>query len=213
MRNKDMIKSCADCAIVGCRTPDGLHPDFCPGQKLSQQQKEEVNNLYLHDEEIKKIAMAAAEVEGYFYGRMTRVEECMEFARRIGARKIGLAICAGLMREGNIVARILRSNGFEVYGICCKVGAVTKAELNVDANCIRHKGECICNPLMQARLLNQQETDLNIILGLCVGHDSLFYKYSQALCTTLITKDRVLGHNPAAAIYTAQSYYKKLVQD
>jgi uncharacterized metal-binding protein len=212
MRNKDMEKSCADCAVVGCRAQGGLHPDFCPGRNLSQQQKEEVNNLYLH-EEINKVTMAAAEVEGYFYGQMTRVEECMEFARRIGAKKIGLAICAGLMREGHIVASILRSNDFKVYGICCKVGALTKAELNVDANCIRYEGECICNPLMQAHLLNQQQTDLNIVVGLCVGHDSLFYKYSHALCTTLVTKDRVLGHNPAAALYTVKSYYKKLLQD
>ncbi len=44
----------------------------------------------------------------------------------------------------------------------------------------------------------------------CVGHDSLFYKYSEALTTTAVTKDRVLGHNPVAALYTADSYYSKL---
>lgn len=57
-------------------------------------------------------------------------------------------------------------------------------------------------------MLNAKHTDMNIVMGLCVGHDSLFYKYSEALTTTLVVKDRVTGHNPVAALYTSQSYYK-----
>ena len=68
----------------------------------------------------------------------------------------------------------------------------------------------MCNPILQAELLNDAKTDLNIIMGLCVGHDSLFIKYSNALVTSGVTKDRVLGHNPAAALYTADTYYQKL---
>ena len=68
----------------------------------------------------------------------------------------------------------------------------------------------VCNPVLQAKLLNKAKTDLNVVVGLCVGHDSLFYKYSEALTTTAVTKDRVLGHNPVAALYTADSYYSKL---
>lgn len=63
----------------------------------------------------------------------------------------------------------------------------------------------MCNPILQARLLNQA----NVVIGLCMGHDSLFYRYSEAYVTTLVTKDRVTGHNPAAALYTSHSYYKK----
>lgn len=54
------------------------------------------------------------------------------------------------------------------------------------------------------------KTDLNIAIGLCVGHDALFSKYSDAPVTTLIAKDRVLGHNPVAALYSG--YYKKLYE-
>ena len=68
----------------------------------------------------------------------------------------------------------------------------------------------MCNPVMQAKILNKEKTDMNIVMGLCVGHDSLFYKYSEALVTTLVAKDRVMGHNPAAALYTSESYYGKL---
>ena len=68
----------------------------------------------------------------------------------------------------------------------------------------------MCNPILQAKILNSEKTDLNIVVGLCVGHDSLFYRYSDAPVTTAVTKDRVLGHNPAAALYTADSYYSRL---
>ena len=62
-------------------------------------------------------------------------------------------------------------------------------------------------------MLNEEGTDLNVVVGLCVGHDSLFYKYSEAPVTTFITKDRVMGHNPAAAVYQANTYYKRLVSE
>ena len=70
----------------------------------------------------------------------------------------------------------------------------------------------MCNPILQAKMLNEAGTELNVVVGLCVGHDSLFYKYSDALCTTAETKDRVLGHNPVAALYTAETYYKKTIE-
>ena len=59
-----------------------------------------------------------------------------------------------------------------------------------------------------SQLLNQAQTQFNICLGLCVGHDSLFCKYSRALVTTLVAKDRATGNNPAAAIYCAEGYFK-----
>ena len=68
----------------------------------------------------------------------------------------------------------------------------------------------MCNPIGQALLLNEQKTDFNVIMGLCVGHDTLVMKYLEAPITTLAVKDRVTGHNPLAAIYLSESYYKKL---
>ena len=60
------------------------------------------------------------------------------------------------------------------------------------------------------KLLNEAETDLNVVVGLCVGHDSLFFRHSDALVTVLVAKDRVTGHNPAAVLYTSHSYYQRL---
>ena len=98
--------------------------------------------------------------------------------------------------------------------MCCKVGSVDKTEIGIPDELKVKKGsyEAICNPILQAHLLNEQKTDLNVIVGLCVGHDSLFIKHSDAPVTTLITKDRVLGHNPAAALYTSNFYYQRLLQ-
>ena len=70
--------------------------------------------------------------------------------------------------------------------------------------------ESMCNPIGQAMILNDARTDFNIMFCLCVGHDSLFLEYIKGLTTVLAAKDRVTGHNPMAALYTANSYYQKL---
>lgn len=58
-----------------------------------------------------------------------------------------------------------------------------------------------CNPIAQAEILNREQTELNYIVGLCMGHDILFTRYSEAPVSTLIVKDRMTGNNPAAALY------------
>ena len=115
----------------------------------------------------------------------------------------------GLIRETRTLTNILRSHGFEVYGVACKAGTVRKTEVGIPKTC-ENTGVNMCNPILQAKMLNAEHTDLNIVMGLCVGHDSLFYKYAEAPSTTLVVKDRVLGNNPVAALYTLDSYYKKL---
>lgn len=130
--------SCTDCGVLNCSKRNASYPEFCLTEKLTEKELEKVVKLYTENEENNKIAIASAEVEGGFYGKYTRVEEIMEVAKRIGAKKIGIATC--------------------------------------------------------------------------VGHDSLFYKYSKALATTLVTKDRVLAHNPVGALYQTRAYYKRLLQ-
>jgi uncharacterized metal-binding protein len=70
----------------------------------------------------------------------------------------------------------------------------------------------MCNPISQAEILNNEGAEFNIVVGLCVGHDSLFFKYAKAPTTVLVAKDRVFGHNPAAALYLSSSYYRKLLR-
>jgi len=136
----------------------------------------------------------------------------MSFARRLDVSKLGIANCIGLMREARLLQEILEANGFEVYSVCCKVGSIPKEEIGLaDEEKIRPgQFEALCNPIGQAKLLNEAGTGLNIVVGLCVGHDSLFFRHSEAPVTVLVAKDRVTGHNPAAALYTSHSYYSRL---
>jgi len=211
MKNEDIRRSCIDCGVTNCNREDSAYPGFCPSQKLDRKLIEDVRLLYTENEENYKMNIASAEVEYENYCKMTRIEEIMEFAKKIGAKKLGIATCVGLISEARTAAKIFRHHGFEVYGVACKIGAQPKTSVGID---IKHGvvGKNMCNPIMQAKVLNEEKTDLNILIGLCVGHDSMFYKYSDALCTTLVTKDRVLAHNPAAALYQADAYYSKLLK-
>ena len=94
----------------------------------------------------------------------------------------------------------------------CKCGKQLKVSVGIPEAC-EVVGKNMCNPVLQAKYLNAEKTGLDVVIGLCVGHDSLFYKYSKALVTTLVAKDRVLAHNPAGALYQVGSYYKKLMRD
>lgn len=210
MEAKHPDLSCVDCGLCGCGATEGHYPEFCLTTHLDENAREAALSCSLEPEN-NRIAIAAAEVEYEGYGRCTRVEEIIRFARKIGAEKLGIAACVGLISEAQTLAKILRVNGFEVYGAACKVGAVPKTDIGIPEVCEK-VGPTMCNPILQAELLNRAGTDLNLVVGLCVGHDSLFYKYSEALCTTVVTKDRVLAHNPAAALYTTGSYYKRLLQ-
>lgn len=200
--------SCIDCAVKNCDKMDRTYPEFCLTTNMKREVLDKAMKRY-QEEENHRVMTAAAEVEYEHYCKYTRVEEIIAFAKKINAEKIGIATCVGLLTESRTLAAILRSHGFEVFGAACKVGAVSKVEAGIPEECCE-VGCNMCNPILQAELLNDAGTDLNVIMGLCVGHDSLFIKYSEALVTSGVTKDRVLGHNPAAALYTADSYYQRL---
>ena len=209
--NKIYQKSCVDCGTQNCIHLDGSYPEFCLSEHLDPELLASAMKEY-EDPGIRKIAVSAAEVEADNYCKMTRIEETVEFAKKIGAKKIGIATCAGLIRESRIVARVLRNQGLNPVSIACKCGTQKKVDIGIPKRC-ESAGTTICNPVLQAKYLNQEGTDLNILVGLCVGHDSLFYKYSEAPVTTLIAKDRVLGHNPAVALYQAEQYYHRLLDN
>jgi uncharacterized metal-binding protein len=159
-------------------------------------------------EEIKNISYNSALVEGEGHSAWTRMEEIIEFCKRAGFHNLGLAFCVGLRKEAHKVSRILQDAGFKVCSVACKTGAEAKEILGLKEYQKVRPGqfEAMCNPIAQAGLLKEAETDLNILLGLCVGHDTLFIRYSSAPVTVLAVKDRVLAHNPLGAIY-AENYF------
>ncbi|WP_147539382.1 DUF1847 domain-containing protein [Anaerotruncus rubiinfantis] len=199
--------TCAECAVHACNEEnrDNL-PKNCPmrredgffAETFREYEKPEQHEFYIK----------ASEIEAIGYGQWTRMQEIMEFCRNMGYQKLGLAFCRGLRWEAKVISRVLRQNGFTVVSVICKTGGIPKEQAGIVQK-LGEGFEPMCNPIAQAALLNEQKTQLNIVVGLCVGHDSLFYKYSDAMVTTLITKDRVLAHNPAGAVYCAEGYYKK----
>lgn len=210
-KNRERKMSCADCAVVNCDVQNKEYPKFCLTTNMDDEIKACALQAYDEDNN-RQIMQTAARVEYDGYLQWCRVQEIIEFALRMGFYRIGIASCVGLISETRTMAAILRSHGFETFGIACKAGAVLKTDMGIDPTCCEI-GVNSCNPILQAKILNKEKTDMNIVIGLCVGHDSLFYKYSDALVTTLVTKDRVLGHNPAVALYTANSYYHKLMNE
>ena len=201
------VHSCIDCAVTNCNLQDKAYPDFSLTTHMNEEVLADAMKLYEEDEN-RRSMIAAGEIEHDFYGQFTRVEEIMAYAKKMGFKKIGIATCVGLIAESRTLASILRYNGFEVYGIACKAGVQKKVDVGIPERC-NSIGPNMCNPILQAKLLNEAKTELNVVMGLCVGHDSLFYKYSDALVTTLVAKDRVTGHNPVAALYGANFYFKK----
>lgn len=206
------LMSCIDCATSACASNTGAYPDFCPTKAMSA---EACAGSYSTDPFALKIMREASSTSSRaFCERLCRIEETMDFARRMGYSKIGIACCSGLTNEARLFAKILRVHGFEAYGIACKVGAMPKALLEAEESCCDF-GSVSCNPLSQAALLNEAGTELNVVVGLCVGHDALFYQNSAAPCTTLVVKDRVLANNPAAAFQVARSAspYNRLLKE
>jgi uncharacterized metal-binding protein len=210
-----MELKCASCAVQACYAEPGTvdYPSFCPIPEAAAVLAR-ARRVY-DDEATRKLAAAAARTEAAGYCRETRVEEVMSFARRLDASHLGIAFCIGLRREAALAQDIFEAGGFRVSSICCKVGSIPKEEVGLaDEEKIRPgRYESLCNPVAQAALLAAAGTDLNVAVGLCVGHDSLFFRYSEAPVTVLIAKDRVTGHNPAAALYTSRSYYKRLLEN
>jgi len=205
--------TCADCGTLNCHTREKKFPAFCLTERLEGEWLADALDLYRGEGLDGRIARAAAEVEGVYYGRLTRVEETIAFAKRIGALRIGVASCVGLITEAAVFVKVLEKAKLTPVTVACKIGSTDKSEIGIPDEWKIRKGkfEGLCNPALQARMLNEQNTDLNVVVGLCVGHDSLFIRHSLAPVTVLIVKDRVLAHNPVAALHTTHSYCGRLL--
>ncbi len=217
--------TCAVCAVShrACTEEEGKGPVFCPTENKHDIVRKA--NLEYEKPEVRRFARMASIQEGECYANRhikpyvshpvkPRVQEVCEFAKKMGFQKLGVAFCIGLLKEARALTDILMAQGFEVVSVVCKVGRTPKESIGIkDEEKIRiGEFEAMCSPIAQAMVLNDAKTDFNVVVGLCVGHDSLFFRYSEAPVTVLVAKDRVLGHNPAAALYTSGSYYKRLLR-
>jgi uncharacterized metal-binding protein len=151
--------------------------------------QKEIKELYdNHSIEIMQSA------ENAFVRGVSRVQEIKNFARNAGIKRIGIAHCVSFPKEKEAVRKFL-SDEFEVFSVDCKCGKVTKQEmLGIAGNSI------MCNPAGQAEYLKNNETELNISMGLCVGHDMIFNEKSAVPVTVLLIKDHANRKNPMESI-------------
>jgi len=216
---------CAKCPYTPqdriCQNEDGKAPPFCPTANRGAVLQEAIKEF--NKPEILNFAKQASlqEADGYAdrelgYAKTRplkpRLLEIVEFAEKMGYKKLGLVFCLGLAQEARVVERFLTKRGFEVVSGVCKMGRVSKEVLGIGYNQNVRIGffESMCNPIGQAMLVNHEKTEFNVMMGLCVGHDSMFLRYAEAPCTVFAVKDRLLGHNPLACVYTIDSYYRAL---
>lgn len=205
---------CAYCppTVRACRDGESRQrgPGFCPS-KVDEEGITEAWGKYA-DPEVRRIVQVSAEVESEGYCKWSRVEEICVFAHKMGFTRIGIACCISFVDQAATLSRILESHGFEVASVACKHGDIDKERVGIrDDQKLRPGGhESMCNPISQATLLNRAGCELNIVMGLCVGHDSLFFRHADGLVTVLVAKDRVLAHNPIGALNLANSYYSRI---
>jgi uncharacterized metal-binding protein len=141
----------------------------------------------------REMAHKAALVEAEGYGRWPRIREVVEFSQHMGYRRLGIAHCVDTVREAKLAREYLEGKGLEV--ILPPIEVVLSLEEE-------------CAPEAQSRFFEETGTDFNVICGMCIGHDTIFIRSSAAPVTSLLVRDTKLQHNPAAALYTSDSYFR-----
>jgi uncharacterized metal-binding protein len=224
-----MEGQCAFCGIPDkdrvCKNPsaDGKLPPFCStklygacvADTLPEYESEEIHKIFVEAAKNEHDCYdLSVPTEGVPKPVKCRIDETIDFCKNMGYQKVGFAFCGALHKEASIIAKMFEARGVEVVSVMCKVGGIDKCAAGIAEEDKLHPNafEPMCNPIAQAAVLNEAGTQFNVVIGLCVGHDSLFLSHSKAMCTVLAVKDRLLGHNPLAAVYTSHSFYQYLMR-
>ncbi len=201
---------CSYCGKKRCFMGDlSKAPEFCPTHR--QPEALAAARQKLDEPENSEMARSVAKTWKE-YGKLTRVEETIQYARLRGYGKLGIAFCVGLSEEAEKLTNLLINERFEVVSVSCMCGALSSDDVNLpdEDKIVPGMRQPMCNPIGQAAVLDAEGVELNILLGLCVGDDTLFIKHSKAPVTVLAVKDRVLAHNPLGALYTSRHIYTRL---
>ncbi|MFC2042071.1 DUF1847 domain-containing protein [Chloroflexota bacterium] len=203
MKDKQSTIMCSSCPKMECRLgyPGGI-PSWCMATKY-ETVLEQTKKQYSEATDV-NIYLAAGKVVRSGYGKWPRIQEAIEFAKALNLSKIGLASCVALSNELMLITELFTGAGFEVVSAVCQIGRIPPEDRGVTLDDDSDHRGLNCNPIAQAEICNSEGTELNYIIGLCLGHDILFTRHSKAPVSTLIVKDRVTGHNPAVALYASQ---------
>lgn len=189
---------CAHCAKASCFRGDfeGM-PKTCP----TRTHAEVATDPSPYGDSERAAIMRAADATPFSESgeKRNRVQELIAFAQGRGMRRVGIAFCVTLIKEAQELARQLEAAGLQAELVCCRVGAIDYDRIALP-KAHPERFAAICNPVAQARLLNQRQVDLVAQMGLCIGHDLLLQKACDAPVTTIVVKDRVFDHQPVRAL-------------
>lgn len=175
---------CVNCTPKTCRQSES-----CGVEKF---EKAELLDIYNNPENQKIISAAASLVDNGKAGKLSRLQELIEFIKKMDYKKVGLAYCYGMEKDAKAFRDIFKNENIKLRTVSCTVGGVNQNEVN-DDSCIE---KVSCNPLGQAEQLNSEGVDFVIIMGICLGHDILLQRNLKADFTTFVVKDRVYSNAP-----------------
>ena len=201
---------CSYCGKKSCFSGDMSNsPEFCPSNVEPEALKYAREKL--EDPENRQAAQDVAKTWKGMAGK-NRIELTMEYARLRGYKKLGLAFCVGLSQEAELLSNALINEGFDVISAGCMCGSLCSDDVGLpeEDKIMSGARQPMCNPIGQAAVLDEEGSQLNIMLGLCVGDDVLFIKHSKAPVTVVAVKDFALAHNPLGALYTSRALFSRL---
>jgi len=208
MADKQVL--CSYCASKPCLMGDlDEAPKFCPTVNRTDLIEEAKRKL--QDAENRSMAQDVARTWKQL-GKLTRIEETVLYAKLRGYQKLGLAFCIGLSDEARMLTNVFLNEGLKVASVTCMCGSISSDDIGLpeEDKIVAGFRQPMCNPIGQAAVLDDEGCQLNVLLGLCVGDDTLFIKHSKAPVTVLAVKDRVLAHNPLGVLYTSRNPFSRM---
>ena len=159
----ETMYTCAKCNVLACGSQDPAVREKMP-KNCPMREKEKMEGAYEKYalEENHEFYVSCSEIEGEGYCQWPRLKETVEFCKKMGYKKIGLAFCRGLRKEARVVADLFTAQGFDVVSVICKTGGFPKESVGIpkEKKVNADAFEPMCNPIAQAEFLNSQETCL-----------------------------------------------------
>lgn len=206
-----MSYTCANCKLYTCcdKEKNMEHvPKNCPmrneeylAEVYPEYMKPEINRFYVATKTSRQPNTATSFVP--------RLRYVIDLCKKMEYKKVGLAFCVKFRDEADLYSKIIRRHGLEVVSVSCCNGGFNIADYGVPLPADCGDFDAACNPIGQARLMNEEGVEFNLVMGLCAGHDSLFIKHANAMSTVVAVKDPATGHCPPMALYLYDQYYSR----
>lgn len=171
-------------------------PSACPTRAMPEVFEKAGETYRKEGEDARTLWKAFSRLVGTGGASRSRVEHIIEFSTSAGFKTIGIAGCVRYITEMQFLRKLFAKYGFESHVAVCKMDGLGFDDIRIE----KESDWIICNPLAQAELLNGLQCDLNVTLGLCMGHDLIFGKYSEAYVTNLVVKEKISDDAPSQTI-------------